>query len=81
MADFASNQRPIHSPIFAFAPTKTSARRLTLNRDLVLMGLFLHDLGKTAELEWEKGFTYTADGNLIGHVVRGAVWRACFAGH
>ena len=45
-----------------------------LNRDLVLMGLFLHDLGKTAELEWEKGFTYTADGNLIGHVVRGAVW-------
>lgn len=45
-----------------------------LNRDLVLMGLFLHDLGKTAELTWEKGFDYTADGNLIGHVVRGAIW-------
>ncbi len=45
-----------------------------LNRDLVLMGLFLHDLGKTSELEWEKGFSYTVDGNLIGHVVRGAVW-------
>jgi 3'-5' exoribonuclease len=45
-----------------------------LNRDLVLMGLFLHDLGKTAELEWEKGFSYTTDGNLVGHVVRGAVW-------
>jgi 3'-5' exoribonuclease len=45
-----------------------------LNRDLVLMGLFLHDLGKTSELEWEKGFSYTADGNLVGHVVRGAVW-------
>jgi 3'-5' exoribonuclease len=45
-----------------------------LNRDLVLMGLFLHDLGKTAELEWERGFNYTTDGNLIGHLVRGAVW-------
>jgi 3'-5' exoribonuclease len=45
-----------------------------LNRDLVLVGLFLHDLGKTVELTWEKGFDYTAEGNLIGHVVRGAVW-------
>lgn len=45
-----------------------------LNRDLVIMGLFLHDLGKTAELTWEKGFDYTEDGNLIGHVVRGAIW-------
>lgn len=51
-----------------------------LNRDLVLMGLFLHDLGKTVELEWERGFNYTADGNLIGHAVRGAVWLQAFAG-
>jgi 3'-5' exoribonuclease len=45
-----------------------------LNRDIVLMGLFLHDMGKTAELGWERGFEYTADGNLIGHIVRGAIW-------
>jgi 3'-5' exoribonuclease len=45
-----------------------------LNRDIVLMGLFLHDLGKTAELTWERGFDYTTDGNLIGHIVRGAIW-------
>lgn len=45
-----------------------------LNRDIVLMGLFLHDLGKTTELTWDKGFDYTADGNLIGHIVRGAIW-------
>lgn len=51
-----------------------------LNRDLVLMGLFLHDLGKTVELEWERGFTYTTDGNLIGHAVRGAIWLQAFAG-
>lgn len=45
-----------------------------LNRDIVLMGLFLHDLGKTAELTWEKGFNYTTQGNLIGHVVIGTLW-------
>jgi len=45
-----------------------------LNRDIVLLGLFLHDLGKTAELEWEQGFGYTTDGNLIGHIARGAIW-------
>lgn len=44
-----------------------------LNRDIVLMGLFLHDLGKTGELTWEQGFDYTEDGNLVGHVVRGAI--------
>jgi 3'-5' exoribonuclease len=45
-----------------------------LNRDLVLMALFLHDLGKTVELSWEKGFDYTTEGNLIGHTVRGVIW-------
>lgn len=45
-----------------------------LNRDLVLTGLFLHDMGKTAELRWEKGFDYTTEGNLIGHVARGVIW-------
>lgn len=45
-----------------------------LNRDIVLLSLFLHDLGKTVELEWERGFNYTMDGQLIGHLVRGAIW-------
>jgi 3'-5' exoribonuclease len=45
-----------------------------LNRDLVIMGLFLHDLGKTVELSWDKGFDYTTEGNLIGHSVRGVIW-------
>ena len=42
-----------------------------LNRDLVLMGLFLHDLGKCYELDWTRGFDYTTHGNLVGHVVFG----------
>ena len=45
-----------------------------LNRDIVLMGLFLYDMGKTSELVWDRGFDYTVDGNLIGHVVRGVIW-------
>ena len=42
-----------------------------LNRDLVLIGLFLHDLGKGYELQWQKGFEYTLTGNLVGHIVFG----------
>jgi 3'-5' exoribonuclease len=45
-----------------------------VNRDIVLMGLFLHDLGKCDELVWETGFGYSDDGQLIGHVARGAIW-------
>jgi len=45
-----------------------------LNRDLVLMGLFIHDLGKCAELQWREGFSYTDDGQLIGHIARGVIW-------
>ena len=58
-----------------------------LNRDLVLVGLFIHDLGKCAELVWREGFGYSDEGQLIGHIVRGATWlerkaEACAkAGH
>jgi pyruvate kinase len=31
MANYVSGQRPNHSPIFAFAPNETVARRITLN--------------------------------------------------
>lgn len=52
----------------------TLPRYPELNRDIVLMGLFLHDLAKTSELTWERGFGYTTQGNLIGHVVTGTLW-------
>lgn len=45
-----------------------------LNRDIVVFGLFLHDLGKTRELVWEQGFGYSPDGQLIGHIARGSIW-------
>jgi 3'-5' exoribonuclease len=44
-----------------------------INRDIVLMGLFLHDLGKTRELVYDRAFSYTDRGELVGHIVDGAI--------
>jgi 3'-5' exoribonuclease len=40
-----------------------------INRDLLLMGAFLHDLGKTKELDYAHSLGYTDEGQLIGHLV------------
>jgi 3'-5' exoribonuclease len=45
-----------------------------LNRDLVVAGVFLHDLAKTWELSYDSAFTYTDGGQLVGHIVKGAIW-------
>lgn len=50
-----------------------------LSRDIVLMGIFLHDLGKTSELTWERGFAYTTEGNLIGHTAKGLIVLSAIA--
>jgi 3'-5' exoribonuclease len=42
-----------------------------LDRDLLLVGVFVHDIGKTVELESAKGFSYTDSGQLLGHVLLG----------
>lgn len=42
-----------------------------LDRDLLLMGAFLHDLGKVEELTFERGLGYSDEGQLIGHIVLG----------
>lgn len=44
-----------------------------ISRDIVLMGLFLHDLGKTRELVYDRAFSYSERGELIGHIVDGAI--------
>lgn len=44
-----------------------------ISRDIVLMGLFLHDLGKTRELVYDRAFGYSDRGELIGHIVDGAI--------
>ena len=47
-----------------------------MNRDLVLAGVFLHDLGKTAELSYQRSFGYSDVGNLIGHISMETEWVA-----
>lgn len=42
-----------------------------LNRDLVLTGALLHDIGKIAELEVRIIPQYTIEGRLLGHIVMG----------
>src|SRR5438128_5086131 len=42
-----------------------------LDRDLLLMGIFLHDIGKVRELTYHKVFGYSDEGQLIGHLVIG----------
>lgn len=42
-----------------------------LNRDLLLAGVVLHDIGKLRELSCESGFVYTDEGQLLGHLVIG----------
>jgi 3'-5' exoribonuclease len=45
-----------------------------LNRDLILAGLFLHDIAKTWELSYETAFGYSDGGHLVGHIVKSAIW-------
>ncbi|CAN5733447.1 OB-fold nucleic acid binding domain-containing protein [soil metagenome] len=39
--------------------------------DLLRAGIFLHDIGKIDELSYDSAFTYTDEGQLIGHLVMG----------
>jgi 3'-5' exoribonuclease len=45
-----------------------------LNRDLVVAGIFLHDIAKTWELCYDCAFGYTDSGQLVGHIVKSAIW-------
>lgn len=42
-----------------------------INRDLLLAGALLHDIGKIYELSYKKSFDYTDEGRLLGHITIG----------
>lgn len=42
-----------------------------IQADLVLAAIFLHDIGKTKELSYQMGFSYTDSGQLTGHIIQG----------
>lgn len=43
-----------------------------LDKDLLVTGIFLHDVGKVRELSSDRVFAYTDEGRLIGHIVIGS---------
>jgi len=50
---------------------RVAAHYPLLDRDLLVTGVILHDIGKVRELEWETGFDYTVEGILLGHIQMG----------
>jgi len=45
-----------------------------VDRDLLVAGAFLHDIGKVRELSYGGGTEYTDEGRLVGHLVMTAQW-------
>ena len=39
-----------------------------VDADLLVTGAILHDIGKIRELTWQRGFHYTTEGQLVGHI-------------
>jgi len=44
-----------------------------VNRDLLLAGTLLHDMGKAIEYDISKSFSFSEDGRLVGHIMRAVV--------
>src|SRR6478735_8664399 len=40
-----------------------------VNRDLLLTGAFFHDIGKIHELTYNRSFSYSTKGQLLGHMI------------
>lgn len=48
-----------------------AAHYSNLDLDLLLTGAILHDIGKIEELTYNRSFGYSAEGQLLGHIVIG----------
>jgi 3'-5' exoribonuclease len=60
-----------HSLSVAVLANDISQRYPDLNRDLLVVGALLHDVGKVAELRYQRSFEYTDAGKLLGHIMIG----------
>lgn len=43
------------------------------NRDIVIAGAVLHDIGKLQELDYDVATSYSREGNLVGHIALGVI--------
>src|SRR5262249_30255390 len=46
----------------------TAGHYPNIDLDLLLTGAILHDIGKIYELNYERGFSYSNEGQLLGHI-------------
>jgi 3'-5' exoribonuclease len=46
----------------------TAQHYSNVDYDLLLTGVVLHDIGKIYELNYERGFSYSSEGQLLGHI-------------
>ena len=51
---------------------RAAAHYPEVHRDLLLAGAMLHDIGKLHELRWGTSFSYSVEGQLLGHITIGA---------
>ena len=60
-----------HSLAVARLAADICRRYPDLDRDLLVVGALLHDIGKVAELRYQRSFEYTDAGKLLGHIIIG----------
>jgi 3'-5' exoribonuclease len=60
-----------HSLSVAQLAVDVSRRYADVDRDLLITGALLHDVGKVAELLFSRSFDYSDEGKLLGHIVIG----------
>lgn len=60
-----------HSLSVAALASDMANRYPQINRDLLLAGALLHDVGKVKELAYQRSFDYTDEGKLLGHIIIG----------
>jgi 3'-5' exoribonuclease len=49
----------------------TAAHYTDIDFDLLLSGVILHDIGKISELKYARSFSYSTEGQLLGHILIG----------
>jgi 3'-5' exoribonuclease len=47
----------------------TAGHYPNIDPDLMIAGAVLHDIGKIYELSYDRGFNYTTEGQLLGHIM------------
>lgn len=60
-----------HSVGVAEVALSIGANYPEVDRDLLLVGALIHDLGKIFEYSFDRGISVTTDGRLLGHIIMG----------